>query len=174
MRVSEKTFKAMPSKLQALFVKFPNPGSEEVVGLFPETKSTLSMRGERSGSIYGGGKGPSGPNTERGHNDSGSAARFFYTAKASKRERGEGNNHPTVKPLKLMEYLCKLITPPGGTILDPFMGSGSTLIAAKRLGFNSIGIDLEEGYCDIAIKRLEASLDKDNIDKPKEMSQKGG
>lgn len=84
----------------------------------------------------------------------GSAARFFYCAKASKSERGEGNDHPTVKPLALMRYLCRLVTPPGGIILDPFMGSGSTLVAAEAEGFRSVGIDLEANYCKIAETRL--------------------
>jgi DNA modification methylase len=64
------------------------------------------------------------------------------------------NVHPTVKPIKLMEYLCRLITPPGGTILDPFMGSGTTGIAAKRLGFDFIGIEMNPEYFAIAEKRI--------------------
>lgn len=71
------------------------------------------------------------------------------------RERG-GNNHPTVKPIKLMEYLCKLICPPEGIILDPFAGSGSTGVAAKRLGFGFVGIERELEYVAIALKRMEA------------------
>jgi len=82
-----------------------------------------------------------------------SVSRFFYCAKTSKTERSE-NDHPTVKPQALMRYLCRLVTQSGGTILDPFMGSGSTLLAAKNEGFNSIGIDLSEHYCEIAEKRL--------------------
>lgn len=123
------------------------------------------------------------------------AARFFYCAKSSKKERDMGlqdtetysagdmtggrkeggsdglnspragagrtsgghNNHPTVKPLALMQYLCRLITPPGGVVLDPFMGSGSTLVAAQAEGFNSIGIDTEESYCEIAVRRINES-----------------
>lgn len=89
--------------------------------------------------------------------DSGGASRFFYCAKASKKDRGEFNNHPTVKPSSLMDYLVNLVKPPkDGIILDPFMGSGSTLLAAKRLGIQAIGIDLNKEYCDIAIKRLES------------------
>jgi len=65
----------------------------------------------------------------------------------------QANHHPTVKPIKLMEYLIKLITPPGGTVLDPFMGSGSTGVAAKRLGFNFIGIERELEYVEIAKRR---------------------
>lgn len=67
------------------------------------------------------------------------------------------NHHPTVKPIKLMEYLCKLITPPGGTVLDPFMGSGTTGVACKRLGFDFIGIEMNEEYIEIAKKRIEAA-----------------
>lgn len=84
-----------------------------------------------------------------------SASRFFYCAKASKKERGEGNIHPTVKPIKLMEYLIKLVTPPNGTVLDPFMGSGSTGIAAKNLGFNFVGMELSKEYFEIAKRRIE-------------------
>lgn len=65
------------------------------------------------------------------------------------------NNHPTVKPISLMKYLIKLVTPKGGTVLDPFVGSGSTAVAAKELGFQCIGIEREEEYCEIARKRLE-------------------
>jgi site-specific DNA-methyltransferase (adenine-specific) len=86
--------------------------------------------------------------------DEGFASRFFYVAKASKEDRGKGNDHPTVKPIKLMKYLCKLITPLGGMILEPFMGSGSTLIAAHELNFKAIGIELNEKDCATAVKRL--------------------
>lgn len=88
--------------------------------------------------------------------DSGSAARFFYCAKASKTDRGDGNNHPTVKPSSLMRYLCRLVTPDGGLVLDPFMGSGSTLKAAELEGFNAIGIELSPEYIDIARRRIGA------------------
>lgn len=86
--------------------------------------------------------------------NSGGASRFFYVAKASKRERGEGNVHPTVKPVKLMEYLIKLVTPPGGTVLDPFMGSGTTGVAAKQLGFSFVGCEMNPEYLAIAEKRI--------------------
>jgi DNA modification methylase len=86
--------------------------------------------------------------------DAGSAARFFYCAKTSKSERGEGNIHPTVKPIALMRYLCRLVTPPGGVILDPFTGSGSTGLAAMREGFDFIGIELNADYIKIANARI--------------------
>jgi len=91
--------------------------------------------------------------------ESGSAARFFYCAKASKKDRGEGNTHPTVKPHELMKYLLQLVsTPTGGIVLDPFMGSGSTLVAAKVLGRKAIGIEISKEYCDIAISRLNGNV----------------
>jgi len=84
----------------------------------------------------------------------GGASRFFYVAKASKSDKGAENTHPTVKSTKLMEYLIKLITPSNGIILDPFMGSGSTGVAAKRLGFQFVGIEKEKEYFDLAFKRI--------------------
>lgn len=96
----------------------------------------------------------SGTTTSAKINDTGGASRFFYCAKASKKERGEGNNHPTVKPIKLMEYLVTLVTPPNGIVLDPFAGSGTTLLAAKNLGFDYIGFEKEGEYVEIIHKRL--------------------
>lgn len=90
--------------------------------------------------------------------DRGGASRFFYCAKASGSERGEDNKHPTIKALKLMRYLIRLITPPQGKVLDPFMGSGSTCLAAKFEGFDFVGIEKEKEYFDIAERRLSASL----------------
>jgi len=83
-----------------------------------------------------------------------SAARFFYCAKSSKSDRGEGNVHPTCKPTSLMAYLCKLITPPGGLVLDPFAGSGSTGVGAIREGFRFVCIEREAEYTAIAETRL--------------------
>lgn len=114
----------------------------------------------------------------------GDAARFFYCAKTSKKEREMGldhmedsilnrvnpggiendprwapvvrkNNHPTVKPIRLMSYLCRLVTPPGGTVLDPFMGSGTTGMAAVKEGFNFVGIELDPNFFEIAKNRIE-------------------
>lgn len=86
--------------------------------------------------------------------DSGGASRFFYVAKASKKDKGEGNVHPTVKSSTLMSHLIKLITPPGGIVLDPFLGSGSTGVSAIREGFMFVGIEKEKEYFDIASKRI--------------------
>ena len=85
-------------------------------------------------------------------------ARYFYCPKTSSAEKNNGavkNTHPTVKPVELMKYLCRLVTPKGGTILDPFMGSGSTGIAAKDEGFDFIGIEKEPEYYDIAEVRIK-------------------
>jgi DNA modification methylase len=97
-------------------------------------------------------RGRSTPNNQ--YDDCGGASRFFYCAKASKKERGEGNNHPTVKPVKLIEYLITLVTPPNGIVLDPFMGSGTTAIACKQLGFDYIGFEKEKSYSKIIEGRV--------------------
>jgi site-specific DNA-methyltransferase (adenine-specific) len=116
----------------------------------------------------------------------GAPARFFYCAKANKIDREAGcdgfeevrrtdgrttehhvpnlrttsrrNHHPTVKPTDLMRYLCRLVTPPNGTVLDPFMGSGSTGKAAMLEGFNFIGIEREAEYIEIAKARINWTL----------------
>ena len=156
-------------------------GSEEVVGLFPVTKSGGQNATSESKPGYAGGwTRPGG----QGHHDAGSAARFFYCAKASKADRDEGcegleakarpmmgsgiggqpdqsrpnnrNTHPTVKPTDLMRYLCRLVTPPGGVVLDPFTGSGSTGKGAVLEGFRFIGIEREAEYVEIAKARIAA------------------
>jgi DNA modification methylase len=160
-------------------------GSDEVVGLFPQTGKSSGGRIGNKGSALN----MMGNNYEAGNpgfGDSGSAARFFYCAKASKSERNRGldefeptrhadrnidngvggdnprnrtntpkkNFHPTVKPIALMEYLVKLVSKEGHTVLDPFMGSGSTGIACKKLNRNFIGIELDADYCKIAEARI--------------------
>ena len=95
--------------------------------------------------------------TKEGFTDKGGASRFFYQAKVSKAERNLGidtNNHPTVKPINLMSYLCRLITPKGGVVLNPFMGSGSSGIAALLEGFDFIGMEMDEDYFKIAEGRI--------------------
>lgn len=89
-----------------------------------------------------------------GYPDSGGASRFFYCAKASRRERGEGNDHPTVKPLSLMRYLVKLFVPVGGVVLDPFAGSGSTGVAALQEGRSFVGIERDAHNVEIARRRI--------------------
>jgi len=84
-------------------------------------------------------------------------ARYYYCPKTSKAEKGNNNIHPTVKPIKLMKYLCRLVTPKGGTVLDPFMGSGSTGIAAEDEGFEFIGIEKEKEYFEIAERRISVA-----------------
>jgi site-specific DNA-methyltransferase (adenine-specific) len=100
------------------------------------------------------------------------AARFFYCAKASDREilaaeelplfgksfDAVKNNHPTVKPVALMRWLIRLVTPPSGVLLDPFAGSGTTGVAAKLEGRKATLIELDERYCEIAAKRLEQQV----------------
>jgi DNA modification methylase len=131
-------------------------GSDEVVGLFPVTgASKAAPRGGTNPNPMDWGNGRTDGDIVKGHTDNGgSAARFFYCAKASKRDRDEGNNHPTVKPTDLMRYLCRLVTPPGGTVLDPFMGSGSTGKAAMLEGFDFIGIERDPEYVKIAEARI--------------------
>jgi site-specific DNA-methyltransferase (adenine-specific) len=129
-------------------------GSEEVLAAFPDAPGQLIAArgdGKRTKNVYG--------DMERGgirpvRGDSGSAARFFYCAKATTEERGEGNNHPTVKPVDLMRWLCRLVTPVGGVVLDPFAGSGSTLIAADAEQFDAIGCELSPDYAAIAERRV--------------------
>ena len=151
MKICEEKYKRLPDNLKALFVKLPNPGSDEVVGLFPDTTGgAKAAKGKEGRSFFNAGN--YHLNGERIEYDSGSAARFFYVAKASKAERGEGNTHPTVKPLKLMRYLCRLVTPPGGTVLDCYVGSGTTGVAAQTEGFDFIGIDKD---IEIATRRIE-------------------
>lgn len=129
-------------------------GSDEVIGLFPWQESGSRQQGVRKGMGFHGADGDGGPAIEA---SAGSAARFFYCAKASGRDRGDANTHPTVKPTDLMRYLCRLVTPPGGVVLDPFMGSGSTGKAAALEGFRFIGIEREAEYVEIAKARINAS-----------------
>ena len=137
-------------------------GSEEVVGAFPQSVSP-SPHVRASGSdtkndIYGSGLGEGRDGTLKGNfGDSGSAARFFYTAKADSDDR-IGSKHPTVKPVDLMQWLVRLVTPRGGLVLDPFAGTGTTGEAAWREGMRAILIEREEAYqADIA-RRMDYAL----------------
>jgi hypothetical protein len=142
------------------------------VVLDPEAADLLDQQsGERPGSkpgttyktprrpneIYNGGGWHDGVENQAafGYGDTGGASRFFYTAKAGPAERVtvDGEKHPTVKPLALMRWLVRLVTPPGGTVLDPFCGSGSTLVAAALEGRRAVGIEAEERWCKGSAKR---------------------
>ena len=131
-------------------------GSDEVLAGFPITASGNRAPGVRKGMGYHGANGDGGPELI---GDSGSAARFFYCAKASKSERNAGleagNTHPTVKPLALMRYLVRLVTPPNGVVLDPFLGSGTTAVAAILEGFEWTGCEMTEDYWPIIEARVE-------------------
>ena len=132
-------------------------GSPEVLELFPESRGqqgsvTGKEPSETTRGIYGKFSGNRKKSCPRG--DSGSAARFFYCAKASRAERGEGNTHITVKPLALMRYLVTLVAPPGSVVMDPFMGSGTTGVACMQTGHGFIGIEQEKEYFEIAKKRI--------------------
>ena len=120
-------------------------GSDEVVGAFPLTGAS-SGRPRNNGEFKSVSKGRDLPHTTFGHEDAGgSAARFFYSAKADADDR-IGSKHPTVKPVDLMQWLVRLITPPGGTVLDPFAGTGTTGEAAFREGFNAVLVEREAEY----------------------------
>lgn len=141
-------------------------GSPEVVALFPDSKGQLAEVGPQHGSrktVHAYGNYGPRPDTPP-RNDSGSAARFFhqfppdtdpiiYNAKAGKADRA-GSKHPTVKPVALMQYLIRHITPPGGTVLDPFAGSGTTGEAALREGFDCLLMEAEPEYVEFLQQRF--------------------
>jgi len=135
---------------------------EDAAVQLDEQTGTLSVTGKRSqrsrnAAVKDTAWGTSNDKSREYPGDSGGASRFFYCGKATRKERGPGNDHPTVKPLALMKYLLTLLsTPEGGVILDPFAGSGTTLLAAKRLGRRCIAVELDEHYCKIAANRLES------------------
>ncbi len=131
---------------------FLHDGSDEVVALFPQSISTGTAGTGKSGTYGAFERKETGQPV--GFLDNGSAARFFYCAKAAASERGAGNDHPTVKPLALMRWLLTLVTPPGGVVLDPFLGSGSTGVAAADLGVRFVGIERERRYFNIACERI--------------------
>ena len=152
-------------------------GSEEVLAAFPADCPSGGHISHRSAPKSYGGLGC--PAEERvGFPDSGSAARFFYTAKADAEDR-LGSKHPTVKPLDLMQWLVRLVTPKGGVVLDPFAGTGTTGEAAWREGMRAILIEREPEYqADIArrmelavnpTKRTAVAKTKNNLDRPEDL-----
>lgn len=143
--------------------------SEEVKRAFPvvkRNKRRLTVRNKvhTEGQLMNGLNGQN--HVVIGYDDAeGSASKFFYCAKANKKDRDSGldggkNTHITVKPTELMRYLCRLITPPGGIILDPYMGSGSTGKAAMLEGFSFEGIEIDETFLEISRKRIQHAKDK--------------
>lgn len=154
MKLPEKTVAQMPPHLRALLVKLPNPGSDEVVRAFPEqTSGGTPPRRPRDKTrhtfgAFGGQENPNGIGST-----SGNAARFFYSAKAGKADRAD-SKHPTVKPVSLMRWLVRMVTPPGGKVLDPFAGSGTTGAACKAEGFDCILIEREAEYIADIERRL--------------------
>lgn len=138
-------------------------GSNEVLACFPDSKGQQGdLKGtepSRTGDANTYGQyGPRPAISKRG--DSGSAARFFYCAKASQSERGEENTHPTVKPIALMTYLVNLVSRPGSTVLDPFMGSGTTGVACALSGRAFIGIERQLAYFNIAQARIAEAIEQ--------------
>ena len=159
---------------------FIHDGSDEVLQLFPNSKAGKPQEKRGTGGIWGKGDGhsiPVGPS----YGDDGSAARFFYCAKPSTAERNAGldglqkkkadtrsdvaagmwkdknaahqNHHPTVKPITLMRYLIRMVVPPNGIVLDPFLGSGTTGVAAIQENIDWIGFEMNPDYADIAHRR---------------------
>lgn len=136
-------------------------GSPEVISEFPTDKPGKMVRNRTAGArMFNNNGEDTGYETVEALDDpGGSLARFFYCAKISKADRGEGNDHPTVKPTELMRYLVRLVCAKGGTVLDPFMGSGSTGKGALLENCKFIGIDLNAEYCKIADRRLSELLE---------------
>ena len=133
-------------------------GSDEILAGFPSAPGQLGLA-KSDGSLQGNKiYGPLRRNTQNPkprQEDNKSAARFFYSAKATKKDRA-GSSHATVKPLTLLRYLCRLCCPPGGTILDPFAGSGTTGQAAVEEGFNAVLIEREDKYVGDILLRMAA------------------
>ena len=143
MKLRDDEYMRLPANLQAMFRKLPNPGSDEVLAGFPDTTSgSIAAHHVRTTSKTKSVFGERAALPEETHGDSGSAARFFYSAKAGPLDR-IGTAHATVKPVDVMRWLCRLVTPPGGHILEPFAGSGTTGIAAMAEGFDCTMIELE-------------------------------
>ena len=189
MQISETQFKKLPEHLKYLFKKLPNHGSDEVLAGFPESSTTGKRSAASRAATVEGTAWLADNHQSTEYTDTGSAARFFYCAKASKADRDEGlegfaerkagslnmrtdshserngmttaprrNTHPTVKPTDLMRYLCRLVTPPGGLVLDPYTGSGSTAKAAALEGFRFIGFEIDPDYHAIAERRWLAAI----------------
>lgn len=95
------------------------------------------------------------PSNIIGHFDNSEHQKYFYAPRVTRKERGEYNDHPTPKPIALMRYLCRVYCPIGGSVIDPFLGSGSTGIAAITEKMNFVGVDLSQHYVDISERRIQ-------------------
>lgn len=151
-------------------------GSDAVVGAFPAEAGAAAAPSKTGSKSTANTYGKYAARSQVFHADTGSAARFFYCAKASKRDRNEGcedvphvgedgevrwgNVHPTVKPTELMRWLCRMVTPPGGLVFDPFTGSGSTGKAALLEGFRFVGAEMTADYIPIARARLDNAVNR--------------
>ena len=133
-------------------------GSEDVVELFPDNVKGGTWNNTKGARHFENNGKPTEYTNKGSDRSVGSAARFFYCAKASKSEKGKDNPHPTVKPLELMKYLIKMVAPENALVLDPFMGSGSTGVAAIQIGRRFLGVEKEEEYFNYAKKRIEDAL----------------
>ena len=129
-------------------------GSDEVLEVFPNNVKGGTWNRTKGARPFNNNGEPTDYTSAGSDTSIGSAARFFYCAKASKKEKGKENSHPTVKPIELMKYLVKLVAPKGALVLDPFMGSGSTGVAAIEIGRRFLGIEKEPEYFKIAENRL--------------------
>lgn len=105
------------------------------------------------------------PSNIIGHFDEEEHQKYFYAPRATRKERGEYNDHPTPKPISLMRYLCRVYAPKGGLVLDPFLGSGSTGIGALQEGCDFVGIDMSQHYVDIATRRIKDHYDSQVFEK---------
>lgn len=194
----ERGVMVTPERIGRYPANLIHDGSDEVVAMFPDSAGSggsvpnVKISGYGDGAVGTGSAEYLGGERTKVDCGTGSAARFFYCAKASKRDRNEGleafdavmanfasgtglskngdgtprnqtatakNPHPTVKPTELMRYLCRLVTPPGGLVVDPFAGSGSTGKAAILEGFQFIGFELDPQYTAIANARIDAARD---------------
>lgn len=180
------TFKGNGGNITSELGRFPanliHDGSEEVRHAFPEAPGQQGdlkghSKDRKSKGCYGDMK-QARDHAKRVETDK-SAARFFYVAKASKKDRDEGNNHITVKPRALMRYLVRLVTPIGGTCLDPYMGSGTTLVACEEEGcYKGVGIELLKEHftiCKMRVRkarRLNKDKDKAEPAKPTKTKKK--
>ncbi|KQU96800.1 hypothetical protein ASD00_18300 [Ensifer sp. Root31] len=158
-RLHQASVPAEPSEKGRWPANLIHDGSDEVVSAFPEAPGQQMAVGPENGAktsvnVFGD-YGARDQFEPRG--DTGSAARFFYSSKADADDR-IGSKHPTVKPIDLMRYLCRLVTPPGGVVLDPFAGTGTTGEAAWREGFNAVLIEREPEYQQDIAERMRLCL----------------